>query len=145
MSDAFWLHFYGIVTVLSLLFSLGPIIRPKLGAWSSSRREKRKIDLDNELAAFKHYLQDEKIFLRWYRAYLARAFSVMTAGIAIGIIGLANNHNNYEIQSRLVFSLVALCFGSSLGTFLTITNRAHRFIDPEKTIASLEKRIRRLT
>jgi hypothetical protein len=69
----------------------------------------------------------------------------MTAGIAIGIIGLANHYSNPEIQNKLVFSIVAVCFGSSLGTFLSITNRAYRFIDPEKTIADLEKRIRRLT
>jgi hypothetical protein len=145
MSDAFWLHFYGIVTVLSLLFALSPIIRPKLGAWSSTRKAKKKSDLEDELLAFKIYLQDEKPFLRWYRALFARGFSWMSAGIAIGIWGLANHFNNSEAYRVLVFSVTAMCLGSSLGTFLVITSRAYRFMNPEETIAKLEERIRRLT
>jgi hypothetical protein len=145
MSDEFWLHFYGIVTVLSLIFALGPIIRPKFGTWSSTRKVKKKSDLEEELLAFKGYLEDERPFLRWYRALLARAFSWMAGGIAIGLWGLANQVNKPEAYKIIVFSLTSMCLGSSLGTFLAIMNRAYRFISPEETIAKLEEKIRRLT
>ena len=141
MSDKWWTHIYGLISVIAFIIAVKPVLSQWMIARSSARKAKRRSELEKELDAFEAHLADDVHSQRFFRSTLAAGCFFLSVGAGIVLLTLVSPDRPGSIFRHIVLIIASGAFGGAIGSFLALRMRMHRLLDPDSTRKELIKRI----